>query len=225
VKGSGEQALAGPRLAKDQDGGKSTRPGLAPEQLLDLNPHRHQPRAVTYYCAQHGHGAPHSTPLRTAEENFRHQWLQAVHERQAIDFLSFCAGIALAVERRQRFREITLGQAESQELALQPWREDCWRMNNPFGRNLPASLVSPLLMMAWWPSTQCSPRLAALPRLARRCRSSSRKIAGRPIPRSSSWRAALVAAITAFQRDPDQAAVVLEIDRRGTRLVQSHRVR
>jgi len=35
----------------------------------------------------------------------------------------------------------------------------------------------------------------------------------------------LVSAITTLQRDPDQAAVVLEIDRGGTRLVQSHRVR
>ena len=35
----------------------------------------------------------------------------------------------------------------------------------------------------------------------------------------------LVAAITTLQRDPDRAAVVLEIDRGGTRLVQSHRVR
>jgi putative ABC transport system substrate-binding protein len=33
------------------------------------------------------------------------------------------------------------------------------------------------------------------------------------------------AAITTLQRDPDRAAVVLEIDRGGTRLVQSHRVR
>jgi hypothetical protein len=31
--------------------------------------------------------------------------------------------------------------------------------------------------------------------------------------------------ITTLQRDPDRAAVVLEIDRGGTRLVQSHRVR
>ena len=35
----------------------------------------------------------------------------------------------------------------------------------------------------------------------------------------------LLAAITALQRDPDRAAVVLEIDRGGTRIVQSHRVR
>jgi hypothetical protein len=35
----------------------------------------------------------------------------------------------------------------------------------------------------------------------------------------------LVAAITTLQRDPDRAAVVLEIDRGGTRIVQSHRVR
>jgi Beta-propeller repeat len=35
----------------------------------------------------------------------------------------------------------------------------------------------------------------------------------------------LVAAITTLQRDPDRAAVVLEIDRGGTRLVRSHRVR
>jgi Beta-propeller repeat len=35
----------------------------------------------------------------------------------------------------------------------------------------------------------------------------------------------LVAAITTLQRDPDRAAVVLEIDRHGTRIVQSHRVR
>ncbi len=35
----------------------------------------------------------------------------------------------------------------------------------------------------------------------------------------------LVTAISTLQRDPDRAAVVLEIDRGGTRLVQSHRVR
>jgi len=35
----------------------------------------------------------------------------------------------------------------------------------------------------------------------------------------------LVAVLTTLHRDPDQAAVVLEIDRNGTRLVQSHRVR
>ena len=35
----------------------------------------------------------------------------------------------------------------------------------------------------------------------------------------------LVAAITTLQRDPDRAAVVLEIDRGGIRIVQSHRVR
>jgi hypothetical protein len=35
----------------------------------------------------------------------------------------------------------------------------------------------------------------------------------------------VVAAITMLQRDPDRAAVVLEIDRGGTRLVKSHRVR
>ena len=48
MKSSGEQPFAGPRLTKDQDGGKPTRPGLAPEQLLDLSPHRHQAPAVTY---------------------------------------------------------------------------------------------------------------------------------------------------------------------------------
>jgi len=35
----------------------------------------------------------------------------------------------------------------------------------------------------------------------------------------------LVAVITTLQRDPDRTTVVLEIDRGGTRLVQSHRVR
>jgi len=35
----------------------------------------------------------------------------------------------------------------------------------------------------------------------------------------------LVAAITTLQRDPDRAAVVLEIDRGGTTIVHSHRVR
>jgi Beta-propeller repeat len=35
----------------------------------------------------------------------------------------------------------------------------------------------------------------------------------------------LVAAITMLQRDPDRAALVLEIDRGGTRIIQSHRVR
>jgi hypothetical protein len=35
----------------------------------------------------------------------------------------------------------------------------------------------------------------------------------------------LVAAIATLQRDPDRAALVLEIDRGGARLVQSHRVR
>jgi S1-C subfamily serine protease len=35
----------------------------------------------------------------------------------------------------------------------------------------------------------------------------------------------LLAVIIALQRDPDRAAVVLEIDRGGTRLVRSHRVR
>jgi Beta-propeller repeat len=35
----------------------------------------------------------------------------------------------------------------------------------------------------------------------------------------------LIAVIIALQRDPDRAAVVLEIDRGGTRLVRSHRVR
>ena len=43
-----EQALARPRLTQDQDGGQASRPGLAPEQLLDLSSDRHQPRALTY---------------------------------------------------------------------------------------------------------------------------------------------------------------------------------
>ena len=35
----------------------------------------------------------------------------------------------------------------------------------------------------------------------------------------------LLAVLTTLQRDPDRAAVILEIDRNGARLVQSHRVR
>jgi hypothetical protein len=48
VDGSREQALARSRLTQNQDGGKASRPGLAPEELLDLSPHRLQARAITY---------------------------------------------------------------------------------------------------------------------------------------------------------------------------------
>lgn len=56
MQGTGEQAFARPRLAEDQDGRQAARPGLAPEQLLDLSPDRREPRALTYQSAQQAHG-------------------------------------------------------------------------------------------------------------------------------------------------------------------------
>jgi hypothetical protein len=48
VDGPGEQPFARARLTEDQDGRKSPRPGLAPEELGDLSPKGHQPRTITY---------------------------------------------------------------------------------------------------------------------------------------------------------------------------------
>src|SRR5882724_13054906 len=47
MNGSGEQALARPRLAEDQDGRKAACLRMPSEKLLDLRSDGHHPRTVT----------------------------------------------------------------------------------------------------------------------------------------------------------------------------------